>query len=326
MSKNSQSKTRHFTDFAPNHWFKNRMESSLWVTGYRALRVPDSYLQKELTLDLLNVRIIILRGNLNYLDASAARIEIITDSEWRFDATNIAEKTTIEGVYVLILSPFDIDGAVGNEACIREKVQETIGLLITLYGRNIAFQHLFDNVIELAECKSTVASPSVENPFFFPSVELNTKEINLFKSAAKAIKLLEKNNKSRILLALRWFRNAAFDDDGVSSFIKYWVAIETLAMPNTTNIKPINDILSVAYKIEFDEAKKFFLVGRLLKLRSEIVHNGRIIPINSNLTKYMASLFADLLCIKLGLRFEKRAQSVLSEPDFDLPSLLGITY
>ena len=64
----------------------------------------------------------------------------------------------------------------------------------------------------------------------------------------------------------------------MSSFIKFWVAIETLAMPNTSNIKPLNLALAKGYNLKITEAETRFQLGLGLNLRSKIVHDGLIVP------------------------------------------------
>src|SRR5216684_338281 len=50
----------------------------------------------------------------------------------------------------------------------------------------------------------------------------------------------------RVLLSLRWFEQALFDH-GIDAFLKYWIAVETVGMPDTSNIRPLIESLAVAY-------------------------------------------------------------------------------
>ena len=291
------------------------------MTGYRALRVRGQF-PKPQVINLKNLTIVIIQGTIQYLDAGAAKIEIIDEANWKFDAEKIIERTSVAGTYVLIMAPFDVDGTVGNEAAIRNQITEAVGLLSSLHGRNIVFQHLFDNVIEMSERKSTAFSPVMDNPNFFPIVGIGSNATKLLRQADAAIAKSDHKQKIAISLALRWFKSAVYETDGISGFVKYWVAIETLAMPDTTNIAPITQMLSDAYEISIEEVRQRFLVGRILNFRSEIIHNGHLGAINANLFRYMEALFSDLLSIKLGLRFEKRTEAILQEPGFDLQTLV----
>ena len=92
------------------------------MTGYRALRVRGQF-PKPQVINLKNLTIVIIQGTIQYLDAGAAKIEIIDEANWKFDAEKIIERTSVAGTYVLIMAPFDVDGTVGNEAAIRSLKQ-----------------------------------------------------------------------------------------------------------------------------------------------------------------------------------------------------------
>jgi hypothetical protein len=317
-------KTVKLRDLAPEGWFTDPAKSSLWFSGYRALRVPNEYLKTIELVDLQHVRVIFVRGTINYLDASASKIEIISETQWTFDADKIVHKSAPEGTYVLIIAPYVVDGTPGIEAATRDHVRDAVGLLATLYGRNVVYQHLFDNLVELAEEKRSVFSPTTENPLWFPAVNLSTDGIALLNVTSMAISQLPERDRNRTYLALRWLQYALYDMDGTSSFIKYWVAIETLAMPDTSNVRPINEALAKTYGMTVAAANQHFLVGRIFNLRSRIVHDGRIVPVHAQLLRYLESLFADLLAIMLGLQCEKRTETVLADPSCDLTTHLQI--
>ena len=116
---------------------------------------------------------------------------------------------------------------------------------------------------------------------------------------------------------MRWFESAIYDK-GIDSLLKYWISIETLAMPDTTNIKVINEILSSAYKRTLDEVRDLFEVGRLFGLRSSIVHEGFNVPIGWLLLKYLEALYVDILFGILGLPCESRAEEIIKNPEFSL--------
>lgn len=61
---------------------------------------------------------------------------------------------------------------------------------------------------------------------------------------------------------------------GVDAFLKYWIAIEIIAMPDSSNIKHLIEILADIYEIRKEDAKKNFGVGKIFGFRSKIVHHG----------------------------------------------------
>jgi hypothetical protein len=115
------------------------------------------------------------------------------------------------------------------------------------------------------------------------------------------------------MLALHWF-HLAMRDRGVDAFLKRWIALETLAMPDGTNIRPVNEALASAYGISYEEARDTYAVGRLAGLRARIVHHGEPLPIHSKLELYFDAVFYDVLMQLLGEPCDGRAASVLA-PD-----------
>ncbi|HKB64568.1 MAG TPA: hypothetical protein VKC61_01855 [Pyrinomonadaceae bacterium] len=93
-------------------------------------------------------------------------------------------------------------------------------------------------------------------------------------------------------------------------------------MPDTTNIVPLVESMARIYSISKDEARKKFLIGRLFGIRSQIVHNGMIIPIEDKLLQFLDAVYADLLYEQLGLVTEHRAETLLSSKGLKLEDLL----
>lgn len=95
-------------------------------------------------------------------------------------------------------------------------------------------------------------------------------------------------------LSIQWYFDS-LNSSGVDKVLKCWFAMETLGMPDGTDIRPLNEILSRAYGISYQEVTQRFGVGRVYGFRSEIVHQGKIVPIHYMLSDYMESLYVDIL-------------------------------
>ncbi|RCJ30513.1 hypothetical protein A6769_33175 [Nostoc punctiforme NIES-2108] len=321
MSENNINKSIRLIDLVPNEWFSVKEKSSIWISCYRIFRTLANFSSGCITIKLPNVSAVILLGKVHYLDSSLARIEYITEEQWSFDVSKIQERDTPEGTYLLLLTPFDIDGQEGNEPAVKQLLQETVALLISINGRNIAFEHIFDNIAPMNGGPLTVISPVSENPLWFPAFELSDNRISKITNAAKTIDLLPKEQGNRIKLSLRWFESA-MRQSGVDSFLSYWIALETLSM-DSTDIRPINEILAKIYGLSnFKEAKSTFGVGHIFGLRGLIVHQGQIIPIHAVLQKYMGALYTDILLEKLGLPSEYQTKAVLDDPTFDFQTYI----
>ena len=133
--------------------------------------------------------------------------------------------------------------------------------------------------------------------------------------------------QARVRLALHWFHQALHDDTQ-DEFIKLWVAVEALAMPDTTNVKPVNEILALSHGTTTEDAAKRFGVGKLQGLRSRILHKGEQLAIHADLTNYVRALFTDILLEVLGLPAQHRADAYMQAPafvsPFDLDSLAHV--
>lgn len=79
--------------------------------------------------------------------------------------------------------------------------------------------------------------------------------------------------KETLALASEWYRLAESSLDPVLEFVYIWLSIEVLAMPNTTNIRPVRELLPTGLGGSEQDWKQ--LVGRLYGTRSDIIHAGR---------------------------------------------------
>ena len=309
-------------DMVPSSWFRETEGSSIWVTGYRVLRVPqESFARGPRVIDLGEVRAVILFGTITCLDSREAKIEIITENQWRLDASAIHGHETPEGAYLLLLAPFDVDGTSGNEAITRQKIGVAAGLFAAFNGRNMVYERLIDNVLSMTGDEATVMTPVWENPFSFVAPDVSDTRLDVISSAYRIIASLPQSDQNRVFLSLRWFESALYER-GVDSCLKYWIALETLGMLDTTNVHPLNEILSHAYNLSCKEARDRFKLGRLHGLRSRIVHGGQIIPIHAQLLEYIEALYVDILFEHLGLSCERRAEEAMNKPGFALDAYL----
>jgi hypothetical protein len=88
-------------------------------------------------------------------------------------------------------------------------------------------------------------------------------------------------------------------------------------MPDSTDIKPLVTRLAQIYKLEPQKAKEYFGVGRILGLRSNIVHNGHITGIHQQLIDYLKAIFNDTLLDICCLPNNKRTKQILEDSTFN---------
>jgi hypothetical protein len=143
-------------------------------------------------------------------------------------------------------------------------------LLSAIGTKLLALEHVEDYRVSFADGTFGPTSILVANNLWWLTPDVSEDAGDVWHRAANA--LSESPERERIELSLRWYDEAK-RESGVDSFLKFWFALETLAMPNTTDIAPIRNALSLAYPDCGDVDKKFG-IGRTFGLRGRIVHDG----------------------------------------------------
>lgn len=134
----------------------------------------------------------------------------------------------------------------------------------------------------MAKNEIGIATPSIVNPLSTEVTDFN--RILILEALSKSILSLPEDEQGRYRLSFRWFAQS-LTHSGVDAFLELWIAFESLLM-KTTNIKPINELLSAMYSIPLQVVQKDFMVGRLQSFRSKIVHRGYMLPVHSLLNDY----------------------------------------
>jgi hypothetical protein len=227
-------------------------------------------------------------------------------------------RTTPRAFYTLFLSPFDPTAGVNDEPRVRELIGTTVGLVAAINGGALVFERMFDYVIVLATRQLTIFSPGFKTPVAYGQPRVSAADLAVVDDASKALAGRNTMLQARVRLALHWFHQALHDDTQ-DEFIKLWVAVEALAMPDTTNVKLVNEVLASSYGITTQDASKRFGVGKLQGLRSRILHKGEQLTIHGDLTNYVRALFTDLLLEVLGLPAQHRADAYMKAPAFLSP-------
>ncbi len=212
------------------------------------------------------------------------------------------------------------------ESDARALIEAGRGLLCAYHGRNVAYDRVSEFMVDLSSpMATTFVTPSFENPFALPVPRLHAAERARFSAL---LKNLNQGNRDpsledRLHLSCRWF-GSAIEYSGPDAFLRYWIALEALAMPDSTNIAPINEHLAQSYGLSFDHAARRFLVGRLFRFRGQIVHRGSHRPVPGTVLSYIAAVYIDVLLQVFGLPPEGRAESELRASGAALAHFFGI--
>jgi hypothetical protein len=215
------------------------------------------------------------------------------------------------GTFVVLATPHHLDGQEGSEEASRERLRTAAGLLGAVMGKNAIFDPVFSFEIDSAGNAVNIGSVAFQNPGWFRIPNLSQDGLGLIESFSLRISALAPKIRDRTHLSLRWLYQAMGEPDGVFSFLKYWIAIETLAMPDGTNIRPVIRRLSLAYSHSEAKVRETFAIGRLFDLRGQIVHHGRAPLIGQDLLAYVEAIYVDLLAQVVGVQSGCMAENAL---------------
>ena len=294
------------SDILPKDWFDENGKYSIYVSSYHCLTDILERKQKwYLTGSILNATFLLIDTVLEYQTTELFFKEVVNSTP-QFES-NFQNKKTEQSSILFLFLRYDLESKTLAE------LQSARGLLSNIEGKNTNYWHITDYILHFPEGNKTFISPSIKMPD--PCSAFST-EI-MVESISEKISSLELELQSRIKLALRWVDSSEHETNGIDEFLKLWFAIETISMLDSTDIKPLVTRLAQIYKLEPQKAKEYFGVGRILGLRSNIVHNGYITGIHQQLIYYLKAIFNDTLLDICGLPNNKRALQVLEDSTFN---------
>jgi hypothetical protein len=293
---------------------------SVWLAAFRAVAAIEDVPSARI-VDLPSARAIFFAGNLSY---QAIEVEGSV-----LDPVKIRPqmRETPRGTYLMIAAPFATAAGEGEEPRVRRVIAEAAGLISAINGGGLTFEFVFENIVDLESRELTAFSPWSKTPIAFGPARTSAEDFQVTADAARSLEALDPAARERVELALHWQDESVRAGDPRSEFISLWTALEALAMPDTTNIRPAAELLGSAYGMSRSDAASRFGLGRLQGFRSEILHGDALPGIHGDLVNYLRAIFTDLLLAVLGLDPQGRAQAYMESPlfgsSFDLDRLLG---
>lgn len=318
----------------PKAWLEEARVISVWVSAYRAFLIPrdDLASQPPIEIDLGDARAVLLWGTLRYIHPPKARLQALPGiaGEPLIKAEmNVQQVQSPEGPHLILLLPYGRPDTPGDEPLTRDRVATLLGLLVAQFGPNIAFDHLYDQALDLASGQGSTFGVPWQHPGSFPPPDLSMGRRDVVVNAYEALRARSEPEARQINLSLRWFQAALSKPTsdanlGVDVYLSCWIAIETLVLRSTTNIGPIKDAFAAAYRCAKTLVDERYRVGKLYGLRNKIAHGGAIIPVPSFLLDYIAAVYVDLLFYVLTQSAERRAEEVLSEQGAEISELFRL--
>lgn len=307
--------------FIPDAWFHDRARSSVWLRAFRVALVvgQDQLASGPRMVDIGRVRAVMFFGKFRYLDLGSWTVDLPASPEptlVNFVSNGAGPRETPQGVWLVLLAPYAVDGVQGDEVEVRRRLESVAGLFAAFDGFNVVYESGPENIIELRTASMTGISPTFVNPYSHRVPDVTEAHLVRVANAAMKIEALPVALRNRVNLAMHWF-HLAMRDQHTDAFLKRWIALEVLAMPDSANIRPISEALAAAYGMTYRAALDRFRVGRLADMRARIVHGGEPLPIHAALEHYIDAVFFDVFAQVLGEPSDRRATSVLDQAGAD---------
>jgi hypothetical protein len=133
------------------------------------------------------------------------------------------------------MTPTESDATPTAVELTRSRLRSVVALLRLTLGRNIAVELLGDPTFT-ASARNVTVQESFRSPTVDPAPDLCAPRLQMLSDIDQAIDRLDERQRGRAALSLQWFFDAQ-DYVGVDSFLSYWFALDSLAMPQPSGVK-----------------------------------------------------------------------------------------
>ncbi len=307
---------------APDSWFSDRSKSSVWATLYRMVMLPPEFPPNTIRgVDFHGVRLLVHRGKLRYFDMRGIKMEFTEHNTIQFHGVMKEEAESIESGWAILLTPHSIDGQASNEELSRARIEGAVGALAAVCGANAVYERYGDYSYTFADGKMGIPGPIFRSPLPFGPPRVDPINLQALQTLGLRLGAASPELRERALLSLRW-HHQALESDGLDAFLKAWVALEIIGMPDGSHIAPLTDSLGRAYGLPSKDAHTEFLVGHLFGLRSRIVHEGRPASLDYHLITFIRHVYIDVLFEHLSIPCRHYARGMLTNTSVPISDLL----
>lgn len=306
-------------DFVPSEWGS---DAPYWLSAYHVLLASHEELFPSAPgplpiplVDLTGARALVYQGNLVPFEAGEAKIAPWVSGPPQFEVKQARPWfEDRRGTWLLVLVREDIGWSAAPEVSVRQAIDAVVSLFLLLAGRNAAFEMALPP-IRIEGDQRSIISPMFENPGWFGPPNLDGSTLAAIEQSGAALFQGDDDN-TQLRVSVRW-AHRAISLTGPDAFLSWWIALETLGMPDTTNIRPLEEKFAEIYEITRAEARDRFRIHLLFDRRGAIVHRGEATPVSGNLLQYMQCLFTDLLCSVVGLEADRAGRMLDSTEDVE---------
>lgn len=277
------------------------------VFGYRLFGKNESLLNdrhyKAWNINGKYILIADVKG-FNYID----KVRVNIDEGFRIE--NPKEITAEPGIYLFLIYSC-------NFFTLDVSSQELCAMISICLGPNVIHNSVFESFYYMKSTGMITKTPINMEKYKIES-KVNYLNIDQVKCIDTKIANLDRTNKARIEMSLRWYNKAIFEKEIVDGFISYWIALETVIKEKGSDISIIKNTLKNIYGEKVMEENKEFQVGILFGIRSAILHNGKSKELPSTILGFLRAMYIDLLYYILDLKTGKKLIKFQSVNKLDL--------
>ncbi|MBZ9634613.1 HEPN domain-containing protein [Clostridium sp. FP1] len=280
----------------PVEW-RHKDNATVFIYAYKVFGIKKKDLN-NLIKELLLGDTVVLLFHGTFIYSNPNKIYKIENSDFKFE--NPEDINAKEDTYLFLITP--------NEDT--SLVYSKLGLLNAILGKNITCEYIFDNCMFIGEDSQggVVTTYSFFNNNSLPVPDISDSKFNSIARAFSNISSKSGKQERKIIFSLSWFFEAInSEEDNKNIFIKNWIAIETLTMDNTRR-EPIGKLLGDIYSMNSSDALSYFNIQKVYKIRCKIVHEGKLINLDSAILLYLQDLYVDLLFHIIGIQSEFKAK------------------
>lgn len=310
-------------ELAPQRW-QNFDKPDILVSIFNYLSPPKEFVAMGYCVDVGDAVIAFTYGKVAWM-GEFERGRLKNNGDGLASATPrclLKTTETLNDWWVIVIQPISGHNETGlHEA--RESRQRISAMLSATMGPNSVHHLASENVYLRTEGKIiNQVDFGVVPDYIFDSQNAPEEKLEKFLQLTNIFGSLNSEVRQRAELALHWFERA-HRSSGVDQLINYWVALEALCFTGDSDIKSINISLGDIYNLPYREANRVFGIGKILSLRSNILHGrDRYYP-SPKISMYLRAIFVDLFNHKVGLPFEGRARKALNSKSFDEAGLIN---
>lgn len=228
QTRSSQSKSQSKTSYQ-----RRGRTGGSWFRSYRMHCLSAEALRDGVSLDLADVRGVLLWGGAPYVEQSL-QFRTGRDGDATGELNYGGIRHADEGPYLVLVTPWSSTNNRDDLAAV-SRVQAAVALLRLALGPNVAVDHLGDLRFHPPSSEMQASSPPIVHPGWFGPPDISEGSIAFVDDLGSGLEQLEDGLRNRVELSLQWaFRASGVH--GADSFLMHWLMLETLAMPDSQSV------------------------------------------------------------------------------------------